>query len=65
MTGVQTCALPIYHGDGTCTVTDRLVVEPRVGLLRPVVERVVRFLFDHRHRCLVERFGPVGLALEA
>lgn len=47
----------IDHDDGTCTVTDHLVVEPRLGLLRPLGARVVRFLFGHRHRRLVERFG--------
>lgn len=47
----------IDEGDGTCTVTDHLVVEPRLGLLRPLAERIVRFLFGHRHRRLVRRFG--------
>lgn len=47
----------IDHGDGTCTVTDHLVVEPRLGILRPVAHRTVRFLFDHRHRRLAARFG--------
>jgi hypothetical protein len=46
------------HGDGTCIVTDHLIVVPRLGLMRPVVARVVVFLFTHRHRRLVERFGP-------
>lgn len=44
-------------GDGTCTVTDRLVVVPRIGLARPITARVVRFLFEHRHRRLRARFG--------
>ena len=47
----------IDEGDGTCTITDHLVVEPRVALLRPLAKRVVRFLFGHRHRRLVRRFG--------
>lgn len=47
----------IDEGDGTCTVTDHLVVEPRVPLVRPLAARVVRFLFGHRHRRLVRRFG--------
>jgi len=46
----------IADGDG-CRVTDRLVVEPRLGLNRPVVARVVPWLFDRRHRVLRERFG--------
>jgi ligand-binding SRPBCC domain-containing protein len=45
------------HGDGTCTVSDHLIVQPRLGFLRPVAARVVRFLFAHRHRRLVQRFG--------
>ncbi|HET6949430.1 MAG TPA: hypothetical protein VFI47_03585 [Acidimicrobiales bacterium] len=47
----------VDEGDGTCTVTDHLVVEPRLGVLRPLAARVVRFLFEHRHRRLVQRFG--------
>jgi ligand-binding SRPBCC domain-containing protein len=47
----------IDEGDGTCTVTDHLEVEPRLSLLRPLAARVVRFLFGHRHRRLVRRFG--------
>lgn len=42
-------------GGGTI-VTDRLVVVPRIGLARPLVAHVVRFLFGHRHRRLVARF---------
>lgn len=46
---------------GGCVVTDRLVVEPRLPLARPLVERVVAALFRHRHRRLVARFGsPSG-----
>lgn len=41
----------------TCAVTDRLVIEPRVGLARPLVARIVPWLFSRRHRCLVARFG--------
>lgn len=47
----------IDEGDGTCTVTDHLVVAPRVALLTPLAERIVRFLFGHRHRRLLRRFG--------
>jgi len=49
----------IDEGDGTCTVTDHLVVEPRLRLLTPLAARIVRFLFGHRHRRLVRRFGAV------
>lgn len=43
--------------DGGCVVTDRLVVEPRLGLARPVVARLVPAIFRHRHRRLLARFG--------
>lgn len=43
--------------DGGCTVTDHLVVEPRVGLATPVVARLVPWLFERRHRVLRSRFG--------
>ena len=45
---------------GGCVVTDRLVVEPRLSLARPLVERIVAALFRHRHRRLVARFGAPG-----
>ncbi len=40
-----------------CRVTDRLLVVPRVAFARPVVARVVPWLFDRRHRVLAETFG--------
>lgn len=43
---------------GGCCVTDRLVVVPRIGLVAPLVERIVTALFAHRHRRLRARFGP-------
>jgi ligand-binding SRPBCC domain-containing protein len=48
-------------GDDTCEITDRLELEPRavlqaVGGAR-VAERIVRFLFTHRHERLRERWG--------
>lgn len=46
----------VARTDGGCTVTDRLVVEPRVGLAAPLVARVVRWLFGRRHRVLRSRF---------
>ena len=42
---------------GGCTIEDRLVIEPRLRLFRPVVSAVVEQLFAHRHRRLVKRFG--------
>lgn len=42
---------------GGCTIEDRLLVEPRLRLFRPVVSAVVKQLFTHRHRRLVKRFG--------
>jgi hypothetical protein len=44
----------------TCTLTDRLVVEPRLPLARPLVARIVPWLFARRHRVLVARFGAGG-----
>ena len=44
--------------DGSsCTVTDRLVVVPRLSFARPVVARLVPWLFQRRHQRLVQRFG--------
>jgi len=43
--------------DGHCSVTDRLVIEPRLALARPLVAAVVSKLFQHRHRRLAKRFG--------
>jgi ligand-binding SRPBCC domain-containing protein len=43
--------------EGGCVVRDRLVIEPRLSLARPMVHRTVRFLFEHRHRVLRRRFG--------
>lgn len=42
---------------GGCRVTDRLTVQPRVGLAAPVTRAVVGRLFTHRHRRLRARFG--------
>lgn len=46
-------------GAGATEVHDRLTVEPRVGarLLGPIVARVVRALFEHRHRRLASYFA--------
>ena len=40
-----------------CSVTDRLTIEPRLALAKPLVGVIVRKLFKHRHRRLAERFG--------
>ncbi len=42
------------HG---CLVVDRLVIEPRLRLFRPLVSLIVTHLFQHRHRRLKRRFG--------
>jgi hypothetical protein len=47
------------HPSGGCTVSDVVLVEPRIGAARPLVGRVVRSLFRHRHRRLVRRFGRI------
>lgn len=44
----------------SCAVTDRLVIEPTVPVLRPVIAAVVRRLFAHRHRRLVRRFATTA-----
>ncbi|MHB1138044.1 MAG: hypothetical protein ACYC2O_03750 [Microthrixaceae bacterium] len=59
---VRTVAPVEGAGDGTaadpaCTVTDELVVVPRIGLARPLVARIVPWLFERRHRRLLRRFG--------
>lgn len=45
------------RADGGTSVTDRLEVEPRLGLARPLVGPIVARIFAHRHRRLVRRFG--------
>ena len=40
-----------------CRVTDRLRFEPRTPIPAGAVERVVRLLFQHRHRRLRRTFG--------
>ncbi len=42
------------HG---CVIADRLVIEPRLQLSRPLVSLIVKTLFHHRHRRLKRRFG--------
>lgn len=42
---------------GGCRVTDRLRFEPRTPIPAGAVERVVGFLFEHRHRRLRRTFG--------
>jgi hypothetical protein len=49
-------------GESACTVTDRLDWEPKrlIGLLpwsNRVVAAIVGFLFRHRHRRLLRRWG--------
>jgi hypothetical protein len=46
--------LPMANG---CVVTDELVIEPRIGFMKPVVGAVVGFLFRHRHRRLAAHFS--------
>jgi ligand-binding SRPBCC domain-containing protein len=40
-----------------CVVRDRLGFEPRMPGMGPLLERIVRALFRHRHRKLRRRFG--------
>ena len=50
----------IPTGEHTCTVTDHLVVVPRLSLSRPLAARIVPFLFRHRHKRLRARFGATA-----
>jgi ligand-binding SRPBCC domain-containing protein len=51
-------------GEGACTLTDRLTFRPRVAASGPILRRVVRAVFRHRHRVLRRRFGgtPIDAA---
>jgi hypothetical protein len=40
-----------------CSLTDRLIVHPRLPITGPIVAGLVRYLFGHRHRRLRARFG--------
>ncbi|MFZ4434659.1 MAG: hypothetical protein ACOYOQ_15815 [Microthrixaceae bacterium] len=40
-----------------CTVTDRLLIEPRLTPASPLVKWAVTRVFRHRHRRLQQRFG--------
>jgi hypothetical protein len=42
---------------GRCTVTDRLLIEPRLTPASPLVKWAVTRVFRHRHRRLQQRFG--------
>jgi hypothetical protein len=44
-------------GAGDCRVRDRLSFEPRLPGTGPLLERIVRATFRHRHRRLGRRFG--------
>jgi ligand-binding SRPBCC domain-containing protein len=44
------------EAEGT-KVTDRVTFEPRTPGVLPLVERVVRAVFQHRHAVLARRFG--------
>ena len=41
----------------SCEVTDRVTVEPRVPFIGPIVQRIVGWVFTHRHRRLVRHWG--------
>jgi hypothetical protein len=45
------------HPPGTCTLTDRVRFEPRLGLPGRPVAPVVQAIFRHRHRRLRRFFG--------
>lgn len=52
-------------GDARCVVEDRLTFTPRVSLVAPVLARVIRAVFEHRHRQLRRRFGGLSRTVEA
>lgn len=41
----------------TTSITDRITLEPRLRLLAPVMAKVLRAFFGHRHRRLARYFG--------
>jgi ligand-binding SRPBCC domain-containing protein len=45
---------------GGCRITDELLFVPRIGLLEPLVCRIVQRVFTHRHRRLRQRFGDAS-----
>lgn len=50
---------PVAYGVQPCTrVVDRLRFEPRIAT--PLVRRLVKHLFEHRHRVLCRVFGRVS-----
>jgi ligand-binding SRPBCC domain-containing protein len=44
-------------GAAACLVRDRLSFEPRLPGMGPLLERIIRATFTHRHRRLRRRFG--------
>jgi ligand-binding SRPBCC domain-containing protein len=46
------------RGPGTSRLTDRLTFEPAIA--SGLTARIVRWLFEHRHRVLRAHFGSVG-----
>lgn len=48
------------EGTGT-RITDRLTIQPRLRLARPLVARIAPAVFAHRHRRLTARFGSLPI----
>lgn len=48
--------------EGGCRVVDVLAFEPRLGLMRPVIRRIVGAVFALRHRNLRRRFGVLAVS---
>lgn len=48
---------PLSEG---CRVSDELMFEPRLIPMRALTRRIVRGIFEHRHRRLRRRFGELG-----
>jgi hypothetical protein len=49
------------HGEGGCTVTDRVRWQPRLGLPGRPLRPVIAWFFRHRHARLRRRFGGAPL----
>ena len=47
----------VARGERACVLSDRLAFTPRVRASGPLLDAVIRAVFQHRHRVLRERFG--------
>jgi ligand-binding SRPBCC domain-containing protein len=47
----------VPDGQTRCLLSDDLIFEPRLALFTPLIRRIVRAVFDHRHSRLHKKFG--------